>query len=35
MLEDYEEPKLDAAIDDELTEFVERRTREGGAVPGT
>jgi trimethylamine--corrinoid protein Co-methyltransferase len=35
MLEDYEEPKLDAAIDDELTDFVERRTREGGAVPGT
>ena len=35
ILEDYEEPKLDLAIDEELTDFVERRTFEGGAVPGT
>ena len=35
MLQDYEEPKLEAAIDDELTDFVQRRTHEGGAVPGS
>jgi trimethylamine--corrinoid protein Co-methyltransferase len=35
MLQDYEEPKLEAAIDDELTDFVERRTHEGGAAPGS
>lgn len=34
MLADYQEPKLDAALDDELTAFVERRIAEGGAVPG-
>jgi trimethylamine--corrinoid protein Co-methyltransferase len=35
MLQDYEEPKLEAAIDDELMDFVQRRTHEGGAVPGS
>jgi|TARA_B110000211_G_scaffold17586_1_gene18320 trimethylamine--corrinoid protein Co-methyltransferase len=35
MLQDYEEPKLESSIDDELTDFVQRRTHEGGAVPGS
>ena len=35
MLQDYEEPKLETSIDDELTDFVERRSREGGAAPGS
>ncbi len=34
ILAEYEEPKLDAAIDDELSAFVARRVEEGGAVPG-
>ena len=34
MLADYVEPKLEAAIDEELTAFVAQRTEEGGAVPG-
>ena len=35
ILQDYQEPKLDDAIEDELTDFVERRISEGGAAPGT
>ena len=35
ILQEYEEPKLDAAIDAELTDFVQRRISEGGAAPGT
>ena len=33
MLSDYEEPKLDAAIESELNAFVEKRAAEGGADP--
>nr|MCS5559371.1 trimethylamine methyltransferase family protein [Oceanospirillaceae bacterium] len=34
LLQEYEEPKLDADIDAQLTEFVQRRISEGGAAPG-
>ncbi|MGE4594338.1 MAG: trimethylamine methyltransferase family protein, partial [Gammaproteobacteria bacterium] len=33
MLKDYEEPKLEHSIEDELSAFVEKRVREGGAAP--
>ena len=33
MLIDYEEPKLEASIDDELSAFVDKRIAEGGAAP--
>ena len=33
VLEEFEPPPLDDAIAAELAEFVERRTREGGALP--
>jgi trimethylamine--corrinoid protein Co-methyltransferase len=33
LLTDYEEPKLEPEVEEELTGFVEKRVSEGGAPP--
>ena len=33
LLDDYEEPKLKSEIEEELTNYVEKRVSEGGAAP--